>query len=289
MLVHFLQKERITKIHEFLSKLTARGSVFSLCNCILSFSLIVLRRWWICASCNIRILASIAFFLHLLGTNLTNNFASKIFVVLSFIPLLYFISVTNILDFIRYKRPSTLHEEKIYEDPIREVQQQLSEENVWSIKNGVLYDWEKFGFQFTYPNGWFIEDGLLSPRHIEYFATGANNAPIKFGVYSNDNTVLSAGGDIFSFGNYEYMIEETRDHQTITFLTINDREFRKYEFQDYGRLEGDSVGKVVLFIAEEMIHDSDVFIVWEWNEYPAGKNIEGNSLEDFYKIVYSFE
>lgn len=145
-----------------------------------------------------------------------------------------------------------------------------------------LADWETYtnakdGYEIKYPNGWFLENGLLSPQKIEYYEIGSNNAPISFGLYAEDR-----------LGKYNYQIKNSQRNNPDSSLIINGLTFKRYDLIDYRRYEGDTAGNVILLMGPK-IKDQDRFIVFEWQQFPGGQTLKSNQPKDFIDIASTFK
>ncbi|MFH0853875.1 MAG: hypothetical protein V1891_00045, partial [bacterium] len=64
----------------------------------------------------------------------------------------------------------------------------------------------------------------------------------------------------------------------------------KYDLIDYGRYEGASAGNIVIVISPEIEKNGDKLnIIFEWQERPAGKELEGNGKDKFFEILSTFK
>jgi len=156
--------------------------------------------------------------------------------------------------------------------------------------NWLTYKNEKYGFQFKYPKNWFLDKGRLSPQKIEEYEIGSDNAPVSFGVYTNNQNLFlnSPGGpanpEILDFGNYEFQIKESKRIAPDSSVEVNGIVFKRYDLVDYGRYEGDSAGNVILFVGPNL-KNQDLFVVFEWQQFPGGKTLKINNSQDFIDVV----
>ncbi|MFH1029733.1 MAG: hypothetical protein V1770_00560, partial [bacterium] len=64
----------------------------------------------------------------------------------------------------------------------------------------------------------------------------------------------------------------------------------KYDLIDYGRYEGASAGNIVIVISPEIEKNGDKLnIIFEWQERPAGKELEENDKDKFFEILSTFK
>lgn len=152
----------------------------------------------------------------------------------------------------------------------------------------LTYTNEDYDFEFKYPQDWFLSENKLSPQPIENYATGSTNAPILFGIFAKNQDIFLNSSKIGSFGNFEWQIENSERNNPDSTLNINGTTFQYYDLIDSGRYEGDSAGNVLLFVSPPM-ENQDIFIVFEWQQFPAAKNLNLNKSQDFINIVSTFK
>ena len=149
---------------------------------------------------------------------------------------------------------------------------------------------EEYGFEVKYPEEWILDGNNLSPQKIEYYEIGSNNAPINFGIYSEEADIFLNNNSILSFGNIKYQMENSKRNISDSTMLIDNKIFKKYDLIDYGRYEGDSAGSVILLVSPELIiDDKKLYLVFEWQEFPGGKEIKSNNSEEFLNIFSTFK
>ena len=152
-------------------------------------------------------------------------------------------------------------------------------------------DWQtysdnNFGYSFQYPKNWNIDGQLLSYTNIEKYETGSTNAPIVFGVYSTDSSLVSSEKNILSFANKQYHINTDQRNTPDSVVTMGGRQFDKYDLIGYGQYEGLSAGNVVILVSKDNIFDNpSLKLVFTWEEKPAGKELSGNDKQKFFDII----
>ena len=168
---------------------------------------------------------------------------------------------------------------EVSDEIINELADKLKDETSdWEV-----YRNEEYGFEFKYPNGWKLDSYRLSPWVIENYAIGSDNAPVHFGVYSEDKEIFLNSENIFDYGNIKYQINNSeRNNPDSVFEGFN-----KYDLIDYGRYEGTSAGNVVIY--SKNILDDNMYFVFEWQERPGNQTIEENNSDDLKNIVSTFK
>jgi len=158
------------------------------------------------------------------------------------------------------------------------------------IASWQTYTNAKYGFEFKYPKGWFLNNGRLSPQKIEDYEIGSDNAPIHFGVYTQNQDIFlnSPGGpakpEILDFGNYNYQITNSKRNNPDSSVDINGVVFKRYDLADYGRYEGSSAGNIILLVGPK-IKNQETFVVFEWEQFPGGKTLSSNKSQDYIDIA----
>jgi|GEM_PF-6088909 len=153
----------------------------------------------------------------------------------------------------------------------------------------VQYQWGSFPFTHSYPKVWYTNGNRLSPVAIVDSAIGSDNAPIHFGLYTDDVNDLKKVPAARTFNHLQYMIDTFHRNSIDEIGYIDNKLFTAYDLQDAGTYEGDSAGRTVLVISEPvLINGIMAKIVYKWEEKPAGEAIAKNDFNQFQAIVRSF-
>ena len=156
------------------------------------------------------------------------------------------------------------------------------------------YTNEKYGFSFKYPQGWFVDGKRLSPQKIEDYQIGSDNAAVHFGVYTKNQDVFlnspgsSSNPEIGDFGDFDYQIKSDKRNSSDSVVQINGLAFNRYDLVDYGQNEGSSSGNIILLVSPKL-QNQDLFVVFEWQQFPGGKTLKVNQSKDFNGIVSTFK
>ena len=177
---------------------------------------------------------------------------------------------------------------KLTADQLDQITDKLQTSASTSTADWLTYTNEEYGFEFKYPKDWFINNNHLSPQPIEYYAIGSNNAPISFGIYAKNKEIFLDSSEIGNFGFYEYQIKNSKRNNSDSTLDINGIIFQYYDLIDYGRYEGDSAGNVILLVGPPL-DNQDLFVVFEWQQFPVGKELKLNKSQDFINIISTFK
>lgn len=161
--------------------------------------------------------------------------------------------------------------------------------------NNVSADWKtytnaKYGYEIKYPKGWFLDNGRLSSQKIENYEIGSDNAPVHFGVCTQNEDVFDSTNkpDICNFDYYEYQIKNLKRNRPDSSLEINGLAFKRYDLIDDGRYEGDNAGNVILLVGPKM-KNQDLLVVFEWQQFPGTQTLKSNQPQDFIDISSTFK
>ena len=175
-----------------------------------------------------------------------------------------------------------------------EVSDELINELADKLKDDTK-DWEvhrneEMGFEFKYPKEWVLDNDLLSPWPIEKYMIGSNNAPIHFGVYSEDQKIFLNNDDIYDYNKIKYYLANNQRNNPDLVLNINNYRFEKYDLIDFGRYEGDSAGNVIIYGSKNFLNnEKNLYIIFEWQEKPGNEVIDLNSSKYLDSIISTFK
>ncbi|MFH1112046.1 MAG: hypothetical protein V1712_03170 [Patescibacteria group bacterium] len=159
----------------------------------------------------------------------------------------------------------------INDKPIIQSIPQIDETTNWKIYK------TEVGFEFKYPANWYNDGQYFSPQKIEYYEIGSVNAPVYY-------TLLSINE--FNSSNLKYEIANNKRNKPDSIIKIAGKDFKKYDLVDYGRYEGGSAGRVLIFLSPELsIGGVNYYLAFHWEEKPALKTIQNNDPTIFEKII----
>jgi hypothetical protein len=146
---------------------------------------------------------------------------------------------------------------------------------------------EKYGFEFKYPNNWQMGVRKLSPQKIEEYEIGSDNAPIHFNINSLDADFFMADGNQEIMDGGRITNPDFDDNERVSFVEVNGVKFTRYDWQDLeGKYEGSSSGRNIILTSPNFkFNGNDLFLSFEWEQYPGAKKLTNNDPEDFLKIV----
>lgn len=133
------------------------------------------------------------------------------------------------------------------------------------------------GVQFQYPQGWLNENNLLSPQPIVYYEIGSDNAPISYSIIAEDK-----------LGDSGVMREASSDerYSPDSWVTISGSLFKKYDLIDRGSYEGESAGRVVIYLSPRLyLPEGRSYLSVRWEEKPGLQVVQGSNPEIFEEIV----
>lgn len=138
-----------------------------------------------------------------------------------------------------------------------------------------------YGFEFKYPLNWQYDNRYFSPDKIEYTDIGSVIAPVYYDLILVNK---------FSTSNINYQISNDKRNNPDSTVEINNKIFKKYDLIDYGRYEGESAGKVTIYVSPEIrIEGDNYYLIFHWEEKPGGKTLSGNSYSIFEEIIRSLK
>lgn len=133
------------------------------------------------------------------------------------------------------------------------------------------------GFEFQYPAIWYNNGQYFSPQKIKFYDLYSVKAPIYF------DFILA---DIFNQTELKYQIDTSKRKTPDVGVTINGRNFMKYDLIDYGTYGGESAGEVRILVGPKITIESDeYYLVFHWEENPLAAHMVGNDPKIFEKMV----
>lgn len=139
------------------------------------------------------------------------------------------------------------------------------------------YTDDQFKMSFKYPSNWTNEDRYFSPAAIKSLTIGTVNAPVYY------EFVLASD---FNSSSFKYEINNDKRKAADTITTIDGKNFQKYDLIDYGKYEGESAGRVLMYLIPiSTSNGKSYYLVFHWEEMPALQTIAGNDPKIFEEIV----
>lgn len=164
--------------------------------------------------------------------------------------------------------------------------QESQDKNGQGLPQGEKEGWKtysnsEYGFEFKYPPTWQRDGWYFSPQKIEVYESGSILAPVRL-------EVINASG--LNEGNIAYQIKNSKRKSQDTIININGIEFSRYDLEDYGRYEGDSAGRVLIYRSSGLNSPKGrIHIIFEWQEKPSGSEVKGNNAAIFEQVLSTFK
>lgn len=161
-----------------------------------------------------------------------------------------------------------------------------------SLKNIIKNTWQtyedkRFGIIFKYPEHWITDKHNISPKEIEYFDNGMNNATISFEIFAEDPDIY-LNDDEVTRNVYKEKIDEYIRLATDTDMLVNGRTYEIYDLIDYGMYSDEKTGNIVIMITKFIHEEKELFLGFEWKEFPHGEKFDNNK-EDFINIISTLQ